>query len=378
MMKKNTSPTDYKAVESLFLTSQAASAIQQATESPDYSSSSDEECANIEWENLGFGIVQTDFMYTMKSSQDSNFVEGQICRYRNIELNPAAGVLNYGQGVFEGLKAYRTEDGRIVLFRPDQNAKRMKMGSERMCMPSPSIEQFVDAVKKTVLANKRWIPPHGKGSLYIRPLLIGTGPILGVAPAPEYTFVVYACPVGNYFKEGTAPLNLFVEDEFDRASQGGAGGIKTICNYAPALKPLLRAKSSGFSDVLYLDSVHHKYVEEVSACNVFIVKDGVISTPATNGTILPGITRKSIAEIASDFGYKVEERLIPVEELMEADEVFCTGTAVVVAPVGSVTYCGKRVEYQTGENSICNKVRSTLVGIQNGVIEDKKGWVVEL
>ncbi|KAL8128459.1 hypothetical protein V2J09_017614 [Rumex salicifolius] len=358
-----------KAVASVVLTPQATSALQKATESPDYSN---EESAIVDWDNLGFGLVQTDFMYSMKCSRDADFVGGQICPYRNIELNPAAAVLNYGQGIFEGLKAYRREDGRIVLFRPDQNAMRMKSGAERVCMPCPSTQQFIDAVKQTVLANKRWIPPPGKGSLYIRPLLIGTGPTLGVAPSTEYTFLVYACP------EGTAPLNLFIEDEFDRASQGGAGGVKTICNYAPGLKPLLRAKSRGYSDVLYLDSVNHKYVEEVTACNVFIVKDNTISTPAANGTILPGITRRSIAEIARDFGYKVEERLIPVEEVMEAGEVFCTGTAVVVAPVGSVTYCGRRVEYRTGENSVCNKVKSTLVGIQNGVIEDNKGWVVEL
>nr|WDD38966.1 branched-chain-amino-acid aminotransferase 2 [Fagopyrum tataricum] len=387
MMRKAISPTNFfsffkfassafKVVDRRFLTSQAASALQQPIEFP---LQSDEECADVEWENLGFGLVQTDFMYTMKCSQDTSFGEGELCRYGTIQLNPAAGVLNYGQGLFEGMKAYRTEDGRIVLFRPDHNAMRMKMGAERMCMPSPSVEQFVDAVKKTALANKRWIPPHGKGSLYMRPLLLGTGPILGLAPAPEYTFLVYASPVRNYFKEGSAPLNLLVENEFDRASRGGTGGVKTISNYGPALKPLTIAKSKGFSDVLYLDSVNGKYVEEASSCNIFLVKDDVISTPATNGTILPGITRKSIAELGRDLGYKVEERLISAEELMKADQVFCTGTAVVVAPVGSITYAGKsRVEYETGDKSVCNEVRSMLVGIQNGVIQDNKGWVVEI
>ncbi|KAL8154062.1 hypothetical protein V2J09_011822 [Rumex salicifolius] len=329
--------------------------------------SSDDECADIDWDNLGFGLVPTDFMYTMKCSEDVNFSKGQLSRYGNIELSPSAGVLNYGQGLFEGMKAYRRQDGRLVIFRPEENAMRMQMGANRMCMPSPSVDQFIDGVKETALANKRWIPPHGKGSLYIRPLLLGTGPILGLAPAPDYTFL-----------EGTAPLNLFVENEYDRASRGGTGCVKTISNYGPALRPLTRAKSRGFSDVLYLDSVHGKYVEEVSSCNIFIVKDGMIFTPSTNGTILSGVTRKSAIEIARDLGYKVEERLIPVEELINADEIFCTGTAVVVAPVGSVTYQGKMFEFETGENSVFNKVLSTLVGIQNGTVEDQKGWVVEI
>ncbi|XP_074271899.1 branched-chain-amino-acid aminotransferase 2, chloroplastic-like [Silene latifolia] len=332
----------------------------------------------IDWENVGFGMTPTDYMYVMKCSDDDEFDKGQFLPYGNIELSPAAGVLNYGQGLFEGMKAMRREDGKIVLFRPHENALRMKIGAERMCMPSPSADLFVDAVKKTVLANKRWIPPTGKGTLYIRPLLLGTGPILGLSPAPEYTFIIYASPVGNYFKEGSAPLNLYVEEEFHRAFRGGAGGVKSITNYAPALKPLTMAKSRGFSDVLYLDSVHKKYVEEVSSCNIFIVKDNVISTPPTKGSILPGITRKSIIEIARDQGYQVEERLIEVEELLEADEVFCTGTAVVVNPVGSITYQDKRVEYQIDENGVYKKMFSTYMAIQNGHIEDKNEWIVEI
>ncbi|KAH9690069.1 Branched-chain-amino-acid aminotransferase 2 [Citrus sinensis] len=282
------------------------------------------------------------------------------------------------QGVYEGTKAYRTEDGRILLFRPDLNASRMKIGAERMCMPSPSVDQFVDAVKQIALANKRWVPPPGKGTLYIRPLLIGSGPVLGLGPAPEYTFLAYASPVGNYFKEGSAPLNLYIEEEFVRAAPGGAGGVKAISNYAPVLKALIRAKSRGFSDVLYLDSVNRKNVEEVSSCNIFVVKGNVISTPATNGTILEGITRRSVIEIARDYGYQVEERVIPVDELINADQVFCTGTAVVVAPVGSITYQNKRVEFKTGSRSVYQELYSTLVGIQTGVIEDKKGWTVEV
>ncbi|XP_048227377.1 branched-chain-amino-acid aminotransferase 2, chloroplastic-like [Ricinus communis] len=338
---------------------------------------SGDEYADVDWDNLGFGLKPTDYMYVMKSSKEGQFEQGQLHRYGNIELSPSSGILNYGQGLFEGTKAYRKEDGGLLLFRPDQNATRMKIGAERMCMPSPSIEQFVDAVKQTAIANKRWIPPTGKGTLYIRPLLMGSGPVLGVAPAPEYTFLVYASPVGNYFKDGFAPLNLYIEDEYHRASRGGVGGVKTISNYAPVLKAINRANKRGFSDVLYLDALNKKYLEEVSSSNIFLVKGNVISTPATNGTILPGITRKSIIEIAQDLGYEVEERAIPVDDLINADEVFCTGTAVVVAPVGSITHQDKRMEYRTGGQSVSWKLYSDLVGIQMGLIKDKKGWTIE-
>ncbi|KAJ4826880.1 Branched-chain-amino-acid aminotransferase, mitochondrial [Turnera subulata] len=359
-------------------TSQPASSLQEVSKPSASSPSNGDEYADVDWDNLGFGIMPTDYIYMMKSSEDGSFEKGQLNRYGNIELAPAAGVLNYGQGLYEGTKVYRKGDGRLLLFRPDQNAIRMKMGADRLCMPCPSIHQFVDAVKQVTLANKRWTPPPGKGTLYIRPLLMGSGPILGIAPAPEYTFLIYTSPVGNYFKEGFAPLNLYIEEEFHRASRGGAGGVKAITNYAPVLKPITRAKSRGFSDVLYLDSLHKKNLEEVSSCNIFLVKGNTISTPATSGTILQGITRRSIIEIASDQGYQVEERAVPVDELMDADEVFCTGTAVGVAPVGSITYQGKRIEYNIKAQSVSKELYDILEGIKTGLIEDKKGWVVEI
>ncbi|KAL2529422.1 Branched-chain-amino-acid aminotransferase 2 [Forsythia ovata] len=361
-----------------YFTTQAASSLQEIIKGSSYIGRDDEFANDIDWNNLGFGLTPTDYMYIMKCGRDDEFKQGQLNRYGNIELSPSAGVLNYGQGLFEGTKAYRGEDERLFLFRPQQNAIRMQIGAQRMCMPSPSTEQFVDAVKKTVLANRRWIPPPGKGSLYVRPLLIGSGPILGLAPATEYTFLVFASPVGNYFKEGTAPLNLYVEDEFHRSTRGGAGDVKSITNYSPVLKSLSRARNRGFSDVLYLDSVHKRYIEELSSCNVFILKGNVLSTPATNGTILEGITRNSIMEIARDLGYQVEERPIPVEELLDADEVFCTGTAVGVAPVGSITYKGNRIEYKMSNQLVCLRLYSRLVEIQRGIIEDKKGWIIEI
>ncbi|KAL2343897.1 hypothetical protein Fmac_005182 [Flemingia macrophylla] len=300
-------------------------------------SAAEETYADIDWEDLGFNIVSTDYMFVMKCAKGDKFSQGSILPYANIEISPSAGILNYGQGIFEGLKAYRTEDGRILLFRPHENAERMKIGADRLCMPSPSIDQFVNAVKQTVLANKRWVPPPGKGSLYIRPLLMGTGSLLGVGPAPEYTFLIYCSPVGSY-KKGA--VNFKVEDKLFRAipGTGGTGGIKSVTNYAPVYTAITEAKANGFSDVLFLDSASGKYIEEGSACNVFVVKGNVISTPATDGAILPGITRKSIIEVAIDLGYQVMECPISVEEMLCADEMFCTGTAMVVSSVTSVTY----------------------------------------
>ncbi|KAJ1403681.1 Branched-chain amino acid aminotransferase II [Sesbania bispinosa] len=340
----------------------------------------DENYADINWDGLGFGLVQTDYMYVMKCSIADKFSQGTLIRYGNIELSPSAGILNYGQGIFEGLKAYRTEDGSILLFRPEENALRMKAGADRLCMPSPSIEQFVNAVKQTVLANKRWVPPPGIGSLYLRPLLMGTGSVLGLAPAPEYTFLVYCSPVGGSYHSQKGSLNLKVEDKLYRAisGRGGTGGIKSVTNYAPVYTAIIEAKANGFSDVLFLDSATGKYIEEASSCNVFVVKENVIFTPVIDGTILPGITRKSIIDIAIDLGYQVKECAITVEEMLGADEVFCTGTAVVVNSVASATYKETRAEYKTGPETLSEKLRKTLVGIQTGCIEDKKSWTLRV
>ncbi|CAN6877958.1 unnamed protein product, partial [Brassica oleracea] len=302
----------------------------------------DEEYADVDWDNLGF------------KKETSN------------------------KGLIEGMKAYRGEDGRVLLFRPELNAVRMKKGAERMCMHSPSVQQFIEGVKQTVLANRRWVPPSGKGSLYLRPLLFGSGASLGLSAASEFTFLVFGSPVQNYFKEGTSALNLYVEEVIPRAYLGGSGGVKSISNYGPVLEVMRRAKARGFSDVLYLDAETKKNIEEVSASNIFLVKGNTIVTPATNGTILGGITRKSVIEIAIDLGYKVEERVVPVEELKEAEEVFCTGTATGVASVGSITFQNTRTEYKVGDGLVTQQLRSILVGIQTGSIQDTKNWVLEI
>ncbi|KAJ0049550.1 hypothetical protein Pint_17040 [Pistacia integerrima] len=221
------------------------------------------------------------------------------------------------------------------------------------------------------------VPPHGKGSLYVRPLLMGSGSVLGIGPAPEYTFLIFASPIGNFYK-GRESLNLLIESDLHRAGPGGTGGIKSITNYSGVYETVAEAKAKGFTDVLFLDAVSGKYIEEVSSCNIFILKDNVISTPATHGTILPGVTRKSIIKLASDMGYQVEERNVPLEDLLNTDEVFCTGTAMVVTPVSSITYKDTRVGYKTGNETVTHKLHATLTGIQTGVIEDKLGWTLPI
>lgn len=334
---------------------------------------------DVDWDNLGFKSRETDHMFVMKCNMDGEWYKGQLEPFSFLELSPFAGVLNYGQGLFEGLKAYRAPDGRLLLFRPEENARRMILGAERMCMPAPSIQAFVEAVKHTVLANKRWVPPVGKGSLYVRPLLIGTGPVLGLSKSPEYTFLIYAAPVGDYFKEGPSPIHLKVESLYSRAVHGGTGGIKTICNYAPVLKAQIDAKKEGFTDVLYLDALERKYLEEVSSSNIFVVKGNVISTPEAKGCILPGITRKCIMELGESLGHKVEERKVSVDDLLDADEVFCTGTAVVVSPVGSVTHEGKRVSFMDkGIGRASSALYKILTDLQLGRTLDTWGWTREV
>ncbi|PON55143.1 Aminotransferase class IV [Parasponia andersonii] len=303
-----------------------------------------EQYPNLDWDVLGFGVVSTDDTYIMKCSIEETFLLGKLVPYGNIELNPSVDCRSLE--LWTGLKAYRRRDGRTQLFRPEQNALRMKMGAERLCMPSPSVEQFIDAV-----------PPPGK-ALYLRSLPMGNGPILGLAPAPEFTFLVFSTPVGNYH-EGRPALNLFVDNKIHKAIPGRTGGVKSITNHSPN-----QAKAKGYSDVFFLDCINGKYVEEVSA--------------SIHGTILPGITRMSSIDIAHSFGYQVKERLIRVEDLLEADEVFCTGTAVVVNPVGNVTYQDKRVEYKTGKEALSDKLYETLTRIQTGCIEGKMGWTLEV
>ncbi|KAK3244812.1 hypothetical protein CYMTET_45597, partial [Cymbomonas tetramitiformis] len=333
----------------------------------------------IDWDELSFAFTPTRSMYVATCTADGEW-EGSVQPYGDLSISPAAGCLNYGQGVFEGMKAYRSTKGRVVIFRPDQNAARCAQGAARMSMPSFPEDMFVEAVKEVVAANADYVPPTDKGSLYLRPLMLGTGPILGLAPAPSFTFLIYCSPVAAYFKGGQlTPIDLKIEEEFHRAAPGGTGGTKCIGNYSPVLVTQLAAKSDGFADVLYLDAKENKYLEEVSSCNIFVVKGKTIATPPAGGTILPGITRKSVIEIAQSRGYEVEERPVTIEEALEADEIFCTGTAVVTVPVGSLTFRGEKTSFCGGEpGPVTDELYGALTDLQLEKSEDELGWVVEV
>ena len=336
--------------------------------------------ANIDWDSLGFNPMETRSMFIANCPIDGKWESGSLVPYGKIELSPAAGVLNYGQGVFEGTKAYHTSKDNIVMFRIRRNAKRMAWSTERLCIPKMDPDFFVEAVTKTVKDNLDYVPPYGKGSLYVRPIVWGTAPAIGVRAVSEYTFVVFVSPVGSYFKDGIKPLNLKVETDYHRAAARGIGNAKAIGNYSASLYPLTKAKKEGYDEVIYLDSVDGQRIEELGSANLFICKDGVIKTPKLSGSILDGVTRNSVVRIANDvLGIKVEETDILLDELLEADEVFCTGTAVVVAPVGKVTYQNKVHHFSGGSiGPITNKCKETLTSIQREEITDPFGWVLKI
>lgn len=335
----------------------------------------------IDWDQLGFNINNAaPHMFIATCSADGKWDTGKMQPYGPMPMYPSAQVLNYGQSIFEGMKAQRASDGHVVVFRPDMNAQRMHDGALRMCMPPVPKDLFVNAVLEVVRANAEYVPPAGKGSLYLRPLLMGTGPILGLGPAPAYTFLIYASAVGAYFKGGQlTPIDLIVETKgFHRAAPGGMGGTKAAGNYSPVLITQLAAKKEGYADVVYLDAKEDKYLEEVSSCNIFVVKGRKIKTPPLCGTILPGVTRRSIIEMARERGYEVEEAPTTVQEAMDADEIFTTGTAVVVSAVGSLTFNG--VKKQFGEAGkpckVALEMYDNLTGVQSRRYEDKNGWTV--
>jgi len=333
----------------------------------------------IDWGSLTFSFTQTDRMYIATCKQGDEWKTGVMQDFQNLSLSPAAGVINYGQGLFEGMKAQYAEDGSVVLFRPSDNARRSQEGARRLGMPPVPKEMFLDAVQKTVRENIRWVPPEGKGALYVRPLLFGSGAILGVAPAPEFTFLVYVSPVGPYFKGGITPTSLRVSDEFHRAAPGGSGGVKAIGNYAPGMVPSKMAKKEGYSEIIYLDAVNHRYIEEVGAANFFCVKDGVISTPELTGTILPGVTRASVMELAVSKGYEVREEKVDVEYALDADECFCVGTAAVISAIGTIEHGDRVVEYCGGDvGPVAMEMYDALTAIQQRRAPDEFGWTVSV
>ena len=336
---------------------------------------------NIDWSNLGFGYIQTDKRY-VSNFKDGAWDEGCLTEDANVVISECAGVLQYAQTVFEGLKAYRTQDGRIVTFRPDLNAKRMADSADRLKMPVFPEEKFIEAVEQVVAANADFVPPYGSGAtMYLRPFMFGSNPVIGVKPATEYQFRIFATPVGPYFKGGAKPITLRVCD-FDRAAPHGTGHIKAGLNYAMSMYAIVDAHDKGYDENMYLDSATRTKVEETGGANfIFITKDGKLVTPKSN-TILPSITRRSLCYVAKEYlGMEVEEREILLEEVKDFAECGLCGTAAVISPVGKIVDHGEEICFPSGMDEmglVLKKLYDTLTGIQMGRIEAPEGWIHEI
>ena len=338
-----------------------------------------------DYSNLGFGKIFTDHMFVMNYTEGKGWYDPRIVPYGKISLDPSAMVFHYGQEMFEGMKAYYGVDGKIRLFRPDMNAKRANASNERLCIPEIPEEDFVQAVSELVKVDADWIPKNEGTSLYIRPFVIATDEFLGVAPSKNYLFIIILSPSGAYYASGLNPVGIWIEDDYVRAVNGGIGFAKTGGNYAASLAAQEKAHADGYSQVLWLDGVERKYIEEVGAMNIFFKINGVVTTPMLNGSILPGITRNSVLAICRHWGLPVEERRISVDELIEAqnngtlEEVWGTGTAAVISPVGKLRY--KDTVMTIGDGGIgelSQKLYDTVTGIQWGKVEDELGWTVIL
>lgn len=336
---------------------------------------------NLDWGNLGFGYVKTDKRY-VSNFKDGAWDNGTLTDDATVQISECAGVLQYAQTCFEGLKAYTTEKGKIVTFRPDMNAERMATTCERLEMPVFPKDRFIDAVKQVVKANASWVPPYGSGAtLYLRPYMFGSSPVIGVKPAAEYQFRIFGTPVGPYFKGGAHPLTVRISD-LDRAAPKGTGDIKAGLNYAMSLHNIVDAHKCGFDENMYLDPQTHTYIEETGGANIlFVTKDGKIVTPKSD-SILPSITRRSLVAVAKDYlGIEVTERKINKEELADFAECGLCGTAAVISPIGKIVDHGKEICLPSGMNDfgpVLKKVYETLTGMQMGRIEAPAGWIYEI
>ena len=335
--------------------------------------------------SLGFGKYFTDHMFLMDYTKGKGWHDARIVPFGDISLSPAAMVFHYGQEMFEGLKAYAADDGSIQLFRPQKNIERMNRTNRRLCIPQVDPDFVLEALKALVSIDADWGPEGKDTSLYIRPFIIATDAHLGVKPATQYLFCIILSPVGAYYAEGLNPVKIFVETDYVRAVKGGIGFAKAGGNYAASLAAQEKANELGYSQVLWLDGVHRKYVDEVGTMNVFFVIDGEVITPMLEGSILPGVTRDSVITLLRDLGYKVTERRVDVDELFEAhkagklDEVFGTGTAAVISPVGLLDRDGEKIVINNGEiGKISQMLYDTLTGIQWGRIPDTRGWIVKV
>ena len=334
---------------------------------------------------LLFGKTFTDHMFLMNYDAGQGWHDARIVPYGPIALEPCAMVFHYAQEVFEGMKAYRDPEGGVRLFRPEENALRMQSSCQRLCIPTVPVEDFVEAVKVLVRLEERWVPSLAGTSLYIRPFIIATDASLGVHASHSYIFSIICCPVGAYYKEGLNPVKIYVEDEDVRAVRGGTGFTKCGGNYAASIRAGERAEEKGFSQVLWLDGVERKYIEEVGSMNVLFKVDGKVITPKLTGSVLPGITRKSCLDLLRDWGYVVEERLITAQELFDAaqagtlEEAWGSGTAAVISPIGTLAWEDKSVLINGGQiGSLSQRLYDTLTGIQWGTEPDPYGWSVKL
>ena len=331
---------------------------------------------------LPFGKVFTDHMFLMDYDAGEGWHDPRIVPYGPISLDLGAVVFHYGQEIFEGMKAYRTSDGKVQMFRPTENIRRMNDSADRLCIPRLDEDLFMKALKTLLTVEQDWVPAEEGTSLYIRPMIIATESFLGVHASEKYLFAIICCVVDKYYKEGLNPVRILVEDKDVRAVRGGTGFTKCGANYAISLRAGEVAEKKGFSQVLWLDGVYQKYVEEVGSMNVMFKIDGKIVTPMLDGSILPGVTRKSCIDILRHWGYEVEERMLSIDELIEAaesgklEEAWGTGTAAVISPIGELNYLGKAHEVAGNEiGEVSQKLYDTLTGIQWGTIADPFGWI---
>ncbi|NIA08565.1 MAG: branched-chain amino acid aminotransferase [Nitrospiraceae bacterium] len=331
--------------------------------------------------DLGFGVHFSDHMFLMDYTEGLGWHHARIVPYGNFPLDPAAACLHYGQSIFEGLKAYQGKDGRIKLFRPRDNMERLNRSAWRMCMPQIDKEESLEAIKALIRIDRRWVPEARGTSLYIRPFMFATEAFLGVRPAKKYIFSIILSPVGAYYAEGFNPVKIFVTDKYIRSVPGGVGEAKTAGNYAASLMASKEAKELGFTQVLWLDARERRYVEEVGTMNIFFVLEDTLVTPSLSGSILPGITRDSVLRLARDWGLKVEERRIAIDEVLERaenhslKECFGTGTAAVISPVGLLYYRDKTYNINSGKTgNLAQRFFDEITGLQYGEKKDIYGW----
>ncbi|MHB1483182.1 MAG: branched-chain amino acid aminotransferase [Saccharofermentanales bacterium] len=336
-------------------------------------------------DKLGFGQLFTDHMFIMDYEEGKGWIDPRIVPYGPLMLDPSTMVFHYGQAIFEGLKAYRTSDGSVNLFRPLDNMNRINISNERMVIPPIDPEFCVDCLKALVEIEKDWVPSTPGTSLYIRPFIISTDPYLGVRPSKTYKFIIILSPSGAYYPQGLNPVNIYVENEYVRAVKGGTGFAKTPGNYASSLASQARAYKAGYVQVLWLDGIERKYIEEVGSMNVFFVIDGKLVTPSLCGSTLPGITRRTVIELAKTWGIDVEERKLSIDEVFFAakegrvSEVFGSGTAAVISPVGELMWNCETVIFNGNKiGPLSQKLYDTITGIQYGLIPDSFGWIVKV